>query len=264
MEERDSRRSASSFDRVAELYDRYRDAHPPEVLAALAAGCGLRTGSRVLEIGCGTGQLSVPLAQMGVSLLAVEMGAALAAIARRHLRAFPAARVEVARFEDWPRPLERFDAVVCANAYHWLEPGLRTQKALQALRPGGVLGIVHPHHVAGGTPGFSEDANAIYVRYGLGTDLHFTPPRAEDLPPIYPEVDGRGEVRRVERRRAAVTRRYATGAYIGMLRTDSLVLGVGEAAREGFLRDLAQLIERRYGGVVERRFLYETLLAVRA
>ena len=159
MRDRDPRRSRESFNRVADLYARYRRGYPPEVIEAVAAAADLGAGSRVLEIGCGTGQLSVPLATLGVHLLAVELGSALAEIARRRLHEFPGAHVEVADFEQWPLPTQAFDAAVCANAFHWLDPGLRITKTAQALRPGGTLVIVHPHHVRGGTLRFCRDDN---------------------------------------------------------------------------------------------------------
>ena len=47
-----------------------------EVVDDVASSVRLDTGCRVLEIGCGTGQLSVPLALRGVELVAVELGPA--------------------------------------------------------------------------------------------------------------------------------------------------------------------------------------------
>jgi 16S rRNA A1518/A1519 N6-dimethyltransferase RsmA/KsgA/DIM1 with predicted DNA glycosylase/AP lyase activity len=47
----------------------------------------------VLEIGCGTGQATVPLAERGSRIVAVELGPAMAAVARRNLARFPAVQV---------------------------------------------------------------------------------------------------------------------------------------------------------------------------
>src|SRR5690348_10002778 len=48
---------------------------------------------------------------------------------------------EVATFEDWEPGERRFDAVVCAQAWHWIDPDAGAAKAARALRPGGVLAI---------------------------------------------------------------------------------------------------------------------------
>jgi ubiquinone/menaquinone biosynthesis C-methylase UbiE len=58
----ESRRTRLSriFDEDAELYDRARPGYPTELYDDLAELAGVRTGSRVLEVGCGTGQATVP------------------------------------------------------------------------------------------------------------------------------------------------------------------------------------------------------------
>jgi len=78
-------RRKESFDSVAKLYDQYRTGYPDDVVDAVIALSGVSAGTRVLEIGCGTGQLSVPLARYGVDLVAVELGQHLAARALERL-----------------------------------------------------------------------------------------------------------------------------------------------------------------------------------
>ncbi len=263
MPDMDPRRRRESFNTVAELYAAYRLAYPDVVVADVVAQAHIASGRRVLEIGCGTGQLSVPLAASGAQLTAVEMGADLAAIARRNLARFPGVQVEVATFETWPLPESPFDAVVCATAFHWLDPDVRSTKAAQALRSGGVLALVHPHHVLDGNPGFFRDTSRCYVRWGLGDDPLWLPPSPDDLPAMYQELDARPEYASVERHRFDATRRYTTESYIGLLQTDSLILGLDGAPRAGFLADLAELVESHYGGEVSWRTVYEVVLATR-
>jgi SAM-dependent methyltransferase len=118
-----------TFDEDAERYDRARPGYPPAVLDDLAELAGVGPGCRVLEIGCGTGQATVPLAERGCRIVAVELGAGLAAVARRNLARFLLARVVVAAFEDWPLPPDPFDVVVAATAFHWIDPAVRVAKA---------------------------------------------------------------------------------------------------------------------------------------
>ena len=152
---------------VADDYDRYRRPPPAEVVDTIIELAHLGPGSAVLEIGCGTGQLSVPLAEHGVDLTAIELGPRLGARARRNLAAFPSARVEISGFEDWPLPETPFDAVVCANAFHWLDPAVRVSRSAEACRPGGSLAILQMHHVSGGTPGFFEATQPLLCEVGL-------------------------------------------------------------------------------------------------
>jgi SAM-dependent methyltransferase len=256
-------RRKASFDAVAADYDRYRAGYPEEVVACIVASAHLREGSRALEIGCGTGQLSVPLAERGVDLVALDRGPHLAAVATRNLARFPRAHVEVAAFEDWPLPREPFNAVVCANAFHWLDPEVRFSKSAQALEPGGFLTIVHPHHVAGGTAGFFEDTQPCYTRWGLSDDPHFQLPTATTAPFVYPELGSRGEYGAVRRERLEIARAYTAESYVGLLKTDSMVAMLDPESRQGFLHDIGQLIESEYQGNVCRNFLYEVVTAQR-
>ncbi len=250
-----------SFDKAADDYDQWRGGYPDDVVEAIVACSRIGPESRVLEIACGTGQLSVPLAALGMDLVAVELGHHLAALARRNLSRFPKASVKRSSFESWPLPLEPFDAVVVANAFHWLDPELRFAKSAQALRLGGCLTVGHAHHVRGGTAGFVEEAQRFYIKWGLSDDPFFQPPTPAGAPIMYPEFDGRPEFGSVERRRFEIPRHHTAQSYVGWLRTDSMVATLDEESREGFLSDIGQLITTRYDGVVSRNFLYEVITA---
>ncbi|MHB8344487.1 MAG: hypothetical protein ACYDED_09565 [Ferrimicrobium sp.] len=53
-----------------------------------------------------------------------------------------------------------------------------------------------------------------------------------------------------------MSRPYTTSSYIGMLKTDSLILSLEPRRREGFLDDIAHLIDSKYHGEVMRNFVY--------
>jgi protein-L-isoaspartate O-methyltransferase len=109
-----------TFEQVPELYDRMRPGYPGELFDDLAALTGAATGSRVLELGCGTGQATVPLARRGYEVVALEPGAGLADLARRRLAAFPSVGVVTSSFEGWPLPAAPFDLVLAATSWRRL------------------------------------------------------------------------------------------------------------------------------------------------
>jgi SAM-dependent methyltransferase len=261
-DERTARRR-EHFDGVAEDYDRYRRPAPPEVVEDLVVPAGIGAGSRVLEIACGTGQLSLPLARLGVELTAVELGAALAAIARRHLEPFPHAAVHIAAFEEWPLPEEPFDAVVCSNAFHWLDPAVRLAKCAEALRPGGTLAILAVHHVAGGTRPFFSESQSCFVEAGLAKDFNFKLPEVDEAPTAFPELEDDPRFTGVERHPHAAELRLTTAEHVGWLRTDSLVGTIPAPARQRFLECIGELIDSRFDGVIHRAYVYEVVLARR-
>lgn len=256
-------RRRESFDTVADLYHTGRRAYPSAVVGLVVDGLGIRSGTKVLEIGPGTGQLSVELCRAGAELVAVELGPNLARVAREHLARFPTAQVVTGAFEDWPLPPEPFDGVCSATAFHWLDPSVRFDKCAAALRPGGALAIVHTHHVRGGTEDFFRDSNALYVRYGLSDQPDFEPPRVADLPATYPELDDHPVFDSVRHQHVNADLDFETSAHVAMLRTDSLILTLDEPDRSAFLTEMAELIDSRYHGTLTRTYVYEIVTATR-
>ena len=130
-----------AFGRVAELYDRARPSYPAVTIDALVEHCGLIAGSRVLEVGAGTGKATELLAARDLDVTAIEPSADMAAVARVKLERWPDVRVVEGMFEDWASD-ERFDAVVSVQAWHWVDPAMRYALAHRALTPGGTLAAV--------------------------------------------------------------------------------------------------------------------------
>ena len=268
----DSRRVAlrTTFDEAAELYDRARPRYPRELVDELVSLAGLRRGSRVLEIGIGTGQLTTALAERGYEIVGVEIGAGLAAVAARNLAAFPNVRVVNAAFEDWPLPTEAFDLVVSATAFHWLDPETRVTKAADALRIGGSLATIGTDHIAGGDVAFFADSQGCYERWDRETR---TAPQgsgwpaelraAGDIKPDPEEIDRTGQFGPVTFRRYEWDKTYTAAEYLETLQTYSGHRALADEERTGLLECVRELIETRYRGRITKRFLFQLRVAAR-
>lgn len=120
----DRRDLGQVFNEVPELYDRVRPAYPDELFADLVAITGMDRQSSVLEVGCGTGQATRSLAALGYSVTAIEPGAGMAVLARQRLAAFSNVEVENSTFEQRDDGGRRFDVLVAASAWHWVDPSM--------------------------------------------------------------------------------------------------------------------------------------------
>ncbi|MGD6746913.1 class I SAM-dependent methyltransferase [Streptomyces sp. BH106] len=276
MTDTDRERLRDTFNQDAELYDRARPGYPPRMFDDLAELAGAGPGCRVLEIGCGTGKATVPLAERGCRVVGVELGAEMAAVARRKLPdATVDVAIDVAAFEDWPLPPDPFDLVLAATSFHWIDPAVRIAKSADALRPGGTLATVSTHHVAGGTEDFFAEAQHCYLRFDPTTPpgLRLTP--AADIPYDSQEApnrnveQGNAALPGADRFEPPVFRRYEreltyrTADYLDLLCTFSGTLALDPPARAGLLACIGTLIDTRYGGRVTKRYLTELRLAVR-
>lgn len=258
----DRLRLRGTFDGVAERYDAVRPHYPSAVVDDLVACADLGPGRRVLEIGPGTGQLTVELAVRRLDVTAVELGPALAGVARRNLAAFPNARVVIADFEEYDVP-EPVDAVVAATAFHWLSPDAQVNRTAAALRPGAALAVIDVFHVAGGTEEFFAASQECYLRFDPATPSGFRLPGVESVPPSHPGLGASPLFGPVRRSRHTWEVEYSADRFRALLSTFSNHIDLPRERREGLLDCVAELIDRRFGGVVTKRYLAELTVALR-
>ncbi len=130
---------ARSFDRISEDYDA-RPGYPRRVFDLLVERCGLGTGSRVLEVGAGVGQATLPMLDLGAAVTVVDPGAALMRRLAERARGRDL-EIIVAEFERASLPASSFDLVASATAFHWVDPTVGIARCAHALRPSGWLAL---------------------------------------------------------------------------------------------------------------------------
>ncbi len=136
----DSRSQGRVFDEIVEDYDRHRPTYPD---ALVDRACErLSPGAAVLEIGCGTGQLTRSLLARGLRVTAVEPGRQLIARARDQCGGAGDVQFVNASIEDAPLQRARYEAVFAASAIHWVDPDVSWRKAAEALLDGGRLALL--------------------------------------------------------------------------------------------------------------------------
>jgi SAM-dependent methyltransferase len=134
--------AAKVFDEVAAEYDRHRPAYPDELVDRACRVAEIGPGDHVLELGCGTGQLTRSLVARGLHVTALEPGPSLIALAKQNLAGAGEVEFVNARFEEALLPRGQFLAVFCASAFHWIDPEVSWQKAADVLVRGGTLALV--------------------------------------------------------------------------------------------------------------------------
>ena len=129
--------TSRSFDRAASYYDQTRPAlesivtHGTQAILDIAGPT-----ARILEVGAGTGRISIPLLQRGIDLIGCDLSAKML---KRLQEKFPSARIARADASTLPFPTASFDAVLTAHVLH-LVPSWREalREFRRVLRPGGV------------------------------------------------------------------------------------------------------------------------------
>ena len=127
------RRVAESFGADAGRYDRARPSYPTAMVERIVAES---PGRDVVDAGCGTGISARLFQAAGCRVLGVDPDPRMAGLARGS-----GLEVEVAKFEDWDAAGRTFDAVIAAQAWHWVNMAAGAAKAAAVLRPGGRLAV---------------------------------------------------------------------------------------------------------------------------
>ena len=260
MADADRRELGRVFNEVPELYDRVRPGYPDELFADLVAITGITEGSSVLEVGCGTGQATRSLARIGCSVTAVERGREMATVAADRLGAFPHVRIETSSFEAWLDGGRRFDLLVAAASWHWVDPSIGWRKAHHVLRHDGWMALIgnivvrrrdepevyaetadlheqfSPGNPGWGHPPLEDEVRA--TNTGWGPDLDpgaFFGPTIVRFYPTVQWFDGAG--------------------FTDLLRTTSLYRPLHPDVREPLLHAIAERVQTRLGDRVTRRHL---------
>ncbi len=126
---------ARGFAGVADDYERGRPGYPLDAIVAL----GLPDGSRVADVGAGTGKLTRALLAGGLDVVAVEPLHGLRARLEAEL---PGVEALAGTAEALPLADASVDAVACGDAFHWFDGARAAPELARVIRPGGVLGLL--------------------------------------------------------------------------------------------------------------------------
>jgi SAM-dependent methyltransferase len=123
------------FNTMVDYYDEYRPGYPREIINAVIDRAKLTAGSSILEIGCGSGKATLQFAGHGFELLGLDPGADLIKKGRTRINDKNIELV-TSRFEDYPLQPDYFDAVISAQAFHWLPKPYCYELCAAALKSG--------------------------------------------------------------------------------------------------------------------------------
>jgi SAM-dependent methyltransferase len=126
---------AASFGAAADVYERARPTYPDEAIGWLLPSAA----RHVLDVGAGTGKLTRSLAGQGLEVTAVEPSEGMRA---QFSSVLPGVTVLPGTAERIPLAGAAVDAVLVAQAWHWVDPPKAAAEVARVLTPGGRLGLI--------------------------------------------------------------------------------------------------------------------------
>jgi SAM-dependent methyltransferase len=250
----ESRPLSRQFDDAAQLYDEVRPRYPEEIIEHIIAFAALPAQGRVFEVRCGTGQMTLPFAQRGYTMVALEQGERLAALAAQHCRPYPQVRVVPCAFEAWQDAPESYDLLLSAQAFHWIDPAYGFARAAELLKTGGTIALVWRLDRSQGSA-FWQATEPIYNTYN--------PQTSSGNLPLETKVDLYRQALRTSRQftgmhevSKASMQRYSGEEYLKLLQTFSDHRAMPEPNKSRFFEAISQVIAQMGGEVIRD---YETL-----
>ncbi len=132
---RRTRAAAWTDTEAATAYERLRPGYPMDAVDwVLPERC-----RRVLDLGAGTGKLTRALLTRELEVVAVDPSAAMLAVLADTVPGVP---TFVGTGESIPLPTHSVDAVLCAQAWHWVDSEQGCAEVARVLRPGGSFGLL--------------------------------------------------------------------------------------------------------------------------
>jgi len=244
-----ARQIAESFGTDAERYERARPSYPDALIERIATSS---PGPDVLDAGCGTGIAARQFQAAGCRVLGVEPDARMAEVARRL-----GVEVDVSTLEAWDPAGRQFDAVVAAQAWHWIDPVAGAAKAARVLRPGGRLAVFW--HVLQLPPDIAEAFAEVYERVLPQAPVNLRwmsgPPEVAYAPMLAKAADGfrtAGGFSDSEEWRFDWERTYTRDTWLDQLPTIGLLTRLPQDQLAELLEGVGAAVDKMGGGFTMR------------
>ena len=244
-----------TFDAFPELYHQMRPLYPQPLIEDVIKLSGISNRGKILEIGCGTGKATEQFASLGYHIIGLDIGNDLAAVAARNLAKYENVTIQITSYEDWDPADKRFDLVMAATSFHWVDPDVRLHKTANVLNPSGALAVFWNNHI-GFEEGFTDAVRPLYrkcapsmLRNTLEDDrLKMKEPGAELFqPPAHRSYHWNLE--------------YSSEDYIKLLNTYSPHIQLPDSERAHLHSEIKNIIDEKFGGRILKH--YETVLELR-
>lgn len=240
--------AGASFSGTAWHYARYRPGYPKALFTDLIAQFHLDGTGRLLDLGCGTGQLTLPLAPHFTAAIGMDPEPEMLDEAAEQARTAAVSNVTWAQgsSRDLPGELGHFRLVTMARSFHWMDRGQVLAALADMVDHSGGLVIANDSCLVRPTTPWQHAIEDIQNRF-LPTNWQTSPPNLADASETHEQILARSPFRRVDRTVYEFTRAWTIEQSIGYLYSTSLplrrLLGDSRAAFEQEVTDTLLAID---------------------
>lgn len=248
-----------TFDTAATTYEKLRPRYVAELYQMIFDYIPVNEASRVLEIGIGGGQATLPVLQTGCEFTAIEYGKHFSELCREKFKDYPKFSVINDKFENVKMEENAFDFIFSASAFHWVPEKVGYPKVFSMLKNEGVFARFanHPYRDKN-NPVLSKEIDRIYGLYYYNFYN-----RKQEMPKEYSEEQAkyRAEIaenygfKDIQYALFHRTRTFTAKEYRTLLGTYSDHIAIEETIRSEFFSKIEDAINN-HGGTIT---IYDTI-----
>jgi ubiquinone/menaquinone biosynthesis C-methylase UbiE len=214
------------FASTAPYYAAYRPGPPPELINFLVERVRLTKSSRVLDLGCGTGQVALMLAPHVGEVVAMDPDEGMLEECERLAKEQGPSNIAIVKGSSWDLGphLGTFDLVTMAQSFHWMDRPAALAALEPLVNPGGAVSIVdslQPSASEGPTYFKPTDVTARLAREFLGAERRAGSGTYQHPPERHETIIRRSTFSALERHEFPVRRTWTVESVIGMAYTYS-------------------------------------------
>ena len=248
-----------TFDTAAATYEKLRPGYVEKLYQTIFAYIPINASKKVVEVGIGSGQATLPVLQTGCEFTAVEYGKNFSKLCTEKFKAYPNFSVVTNKFENVDFETDAYDLVFSATAFHWVPEEIGYKKVYSMLKSGGAFARFanHPYRDKE-NPALTAEMDKLY---GLYYDTYYHK-KQEPLKEY-------GEKQAKQRAMIAKnygfedicyslfyrTRTFSAKEYIQLLGTYSDHIAMEETVRTEFFDKIQQAIDTHGGRIT----IYDTI-----
>jgi len=245
------------YSNVADLYHKFRPRYPNEFIdEAIETSSRLRSSNgkgRILEIGCGPGTLTLPLAQRGYDIVAIDPGSGMITKAREVCQNFPNAEFHRVGFKDYVQKVDdllSFDAIFAASSLHWAmaddeKPDTSIQKMARLLKDGGDLILFWNFPLEPENEVLEEVAKALNRPIPFYFGIYSIEEHLQNLQErVLSPIERSGYFSEFETKARTIDEKIPIQSYIGFLNTLSNYITMKDDEREVFCGVVSETLQR--------------------
>jgi ubiquinone/menaquinone biosynthesis C-methylase UbiE len=247
------KKESEMFNQAADYYDRFRPSYPREIIHTLIEKSRISKGSKLLEIGSGSGKATVLLKDGEYNICCIDPGLDLVRKGNENFSAYPNVRFICSRFEEYKLEEQSYELIYAAQSFHWVPQPIGFEKCAYILKEKGYLApfwnmyITYDNEV-------DRELLEISSRYGGFADFLSEEDCEKRISSITNSIEKSGLFTKPEVYRHLWKQTYTADEYYGFALNGNAFMQKSDSEKDKAYRELIDLADR-HGGVIERPYL---------